>query len=287
MREICRKVWVLFLLVIFFLCISLSGCATKPLSPERKRFGASEIVKIETRPKVTEQFILIRPSNPVASVILFAAGRGKLELGSFAGKPTLGRGDNFLVRTRKDFAEQGLVVAVLDVPSDHKARGINSLFRISVEHVQDIKAVVSYLKKKANLPIYLVGSGEGTFSAANGAINIGEEIGGLILASSLTRTPKNWKMHRSYPRGILNLDLDRITVPTLVVSHKQDICGFSPPADAAEIEEALVNSRRAEVKYFTGGKVPDLEPCYPQTAHGFYGVEKQVVSAIADFIKSK
>jgi len=47
---------------------------------------------------------------PVASVILFTGGQGVLQL-------TRG---NFLVRNRRRFAEHGFLVAVVDVPSDHK-----------------------------------------------------------------------------------------------------------------------------------------------------------------------
>ena len=37
---------------------------------------------------------------------------------------------NFLVRTRNMFAARGLMVAVVDAPSDHK-EGMNAVFRMS------------------------------------------------------------------------------------------------------------------------------------------------------------
>ena len=100
----------------------------------------------------------------------------------------MGWGDkNFLVRTRKDFARHGLMVAVVDVPSDQNwKRGINQstkrkeIFRMNNEHAQDIKAVAAYLKNEVNIPVWLVGTSWGTVSATNGATRIKEGIGGLF-----------------------------------------------------------------------------------------------------------
>ena len=75
-----------------------------------------KILTIPSRPGVTESFVLIRPAEaPVASVILFMGGRGALGLSR---GPLGPRNTNFLVRTRQRFAERGLLVAVVDVPSD-------------------------------------------------------------------------------------------------------------------------------------------------------------------------
>jgi hypothetical protein len=75
-----------------------------------------ELKMIKTRPGVTQSFLLIRPSDkPIASVILFAGGHGRLALSPQG----IGWGeDNFLIRNRKRFAQQGFLVAVIDAPSD-------------------------------------------------------------------------------------------------------------------------------------------------------------------------
>jgi hypothetical protein len=65
-----------------------------------------EVRTIPTRPGVTQAFLLLQPADrPVASVILFAGGHGRLNL--TPGDIGWGRG-NFLVRTRRMFAEQGI-----------------------------------------------------------------------------------------------------------------------------------------------------------------------------------
>ena len=159
---------------------------------------------------------------------------------------------------------------------------------MSHDHAQDIKAVVAYLKKAANIPVWLVGTSWGTISATNGATRIKEGIDGLVLTSTMTRAHEKWPrlQKKIYREGVLSMGLERIAVPTLIVSHKEDQCFGTPAEDAPRIKQGLVNSPRAEILYVTGGKEPLSDPCNPLCPHGFYGIEEQVVSAIADFIKS-
>ena len=116
-------------------------------------------------------------------MILFAGGHGGLGLKS-ASAMAWGAG-NFLVRTRDAFAAQGLMVAVIDAPSDQRG-GMNAIFRMSGAHAQDIDAVAAYLKKEAAVPVWLVGTSMGTFSAAGGAIGA-KSVDGLVLTSTITR----------------------------------------------------------------------------------------------------
>jgi len=297
MKITSRKIACIILTITIYALLSVV-CATTSSAKDSKK-PESKLIQIETRPGIKQKFILIKPDNPVASVILFAGGHGILNLTSFLGKPSVGWGENiFVVRTRNDFAKHGFMVALIDAPSDKQSDktppfiGLNTMtkdneyFRASTEHAQDIKAVASYLNNEAKIPVWLVGTSFGTFSAANGAIRIREGIKGLILTASLTRTPPKWPIYKRYPNAIINMEFDRITVPTLIVSHKEDKCFATPPEDSQKIQEALINSPKVEVKYFTGGKPPLEESCHGLSAHGFYGIEGQVITAIADFIKS-
>ena len=73
---------------------------------------------LKTSRGVRQSFLLTKPDNPAAAVILFAGGHGALGL-TGAGKMKWGAG-NFLVRTRGMFAEHGFMVAVVDAPSDRQ-----------------------------------------------------------------------------------------------------------------------------------------------------------------------
>ena len=120
----------------------------------------AELVSLPTRAGVTQDFILVQPTAgaPKAAVILFAGGGGALRLAS-SGAAT--KNGNFLVRSRNLFADAGLLVAVPDTPSDHGS-GYGKLFRSSDEHASDIAAVIAYLRAKALVPVWLVGTSLGT-----------------------------------------------------------------------------------------------------------------------------
>ena len=93
--------------------------------------AGATLVSIPTPRGAKQAFILIKPDKPVASVILFAGGHGALGLKS-ASAMAWGAG-NFLVRSRNLFAAQGLMVAVIDAPSDQQD-GMNAIFRMSSAH---------------------------------------------------------------------------------------------------------------------------------------------------------
>ena len=243
--------------------------------------SSAELVSLKTRPGVEQKFILIKHKAPQASVILFAGGKGALNLTSMLGKPTVGWGKkNFLVRSRKVFAKNGLQVAVVDAPSDRQfERGLRDGFRNSPEHVADIDHVIMYLREQANVPVWLVGTSRGTESATHIAINSKQKPDGLVLTSSM-----------SVPNGtgtaVTEMDLKPVKMPVLIVAHSDDKCEVTPPQGAADIAEKLMQAEKVEVKLFSGGKRPTSKPCKAMSKHGFIGIEKQVVNYISDFIKS-
>ncbi len=243
---------------------------------------AADLVSLETRPGVQQRFMLIEPEGaPVASVILFPGGKGALQLSSVFGHPTMQWGkNNFLVRTREQFAAQGMLVAVVDAPSDmQSSTGMLGGFRASAEHVADIDSVISYLRAKTEAPVWLIGTSRGTESAVHVAIHSTQALGGLVLTSSMT-------VPNSDGVAVTDMDLDRIQIPTLVVAHVADGCSKTPPAGAQEISESLANASAVEVRLFDGGDTPRSKPCQAMSQHGFLGIEADVVTAISQFISS-
>jgi pimeloyl-ACP methyl ester carboxylesterase len=244
----------------------------------------ASLVSVQSPRGIKQAFILIKPQKPVASVILFAGGHGALGLKS-ASSMTWGA-KNFLVRTRDRFAAQGFMVAVVDAPADQQgSSGMNAIFRMGGAHAQDIGAVVTYLKKEANVPVWLVGTSMGTFSAAGGGVAL-KNIDGVVLTSSITRSKPNWKIASSHPNGVASMRLAAITVPTLIVSHRKDGCDITPAGDAPKLTKALSKSRKVDVVILDGGSPPQSKPCEAMSQHGFLGIESQAVSRIAQFIKA-
>ena len=98
--------------------------------------------------------------------------------------------------------------------------------------------------------------------------------------------PRYFAEDNSDGRPVTDLPLDRIRVPALVVAHEDDECWATPPDGAERIAEGLVNAPKVAVKMFSGGDPPLSKPCHARSAHGFLGIEQDVVAAIAAFIKS-
>src|SRR5215475_12735202 len=181
------------------------------------QIGTPTLVSIQTPRGVTQAFILIEVDNPVASVMLFTGGHGALGLKSASSMKWGSEG--FLVRSRDKFADHNFMVAVVDAPSDQQ-QGMNAMFRMSGAHAGDIGAVAAYLRKQADVPVWLVGTSMGTFSAAGGAIGA-RGVDGLVLTSTITRAKPQWKIARSHRNGVASMPLQAVTVPTLVVSHRR------------------------------------------------------------------
>lgn len=242
----------------------------------------ASLVSLQTPRGVKQSFLLIRPERPVASVILFAGGHGALGLKS-ASTMKWGK-DNFLVRSRDKFARHNLMVAVIDAPSD-KQGGMNGVFRMGSAHAGDIGAVAAYLKKQADIPVWLVGTSMGTFSAAGGAI-AAKNVDGLVLTATITRAQPQWSIARSHADGVASMPLQRIRVPTLIVSHTKDACTITPAADAPKLRKGLANAKPVDVLLLSGGDPPRSDPCEAMSQHGFLGIEGEAVNRIAEFVKA-
>jgi pimeloyl-ACP methyl ester carboxylesterase len=244
--------------------------------------ASADLVSIHTPRGASQAFILIKPETPVATVILFAGGHGALGLKSAT---TMNWGAaNFLVRAREKFASQDLMVAVMDAPGDEQ-KGMSAIFRMSEAHAGDIAAVAGYLKAQADVPIWLVGTNMGTFSAAEGAIAV-KAVDGLVLTSTITRARPGWRILQSHSDGVASMPLARITVPTLILSHRKDGCDISPPADAPKLTKRLTKAAKLNAVLLDGGKPPQSEPCEAKAPHGYWGIEDQAVETIAKFVKA-
>lgn len=242
------------------------------------------LVCLPTRTEVTQSFLLEVPDQAKAAVLLFAGSAGHLGLESVDGRPRIANGNNFLVRSRHLFAQAGLIVATLDAPSDQSG-GMDAAFRLSPEHAEDVAAVVAYLRKQASLPVWLVGTSQGTLSVARVGAQLGHQIDGVALTSSISRSGGRQSYHGAVaPQGVLTLGLEGLAVPVLVLAHADDACGVTPADDASRIIDHLEQSPRKSLRVLHGGDPPRSGPCDALSAHGYLGIEPEAVQAIADFV---
>jgi pimeloyl-ACP methyl ester carboxylesterase len=239
---------------------------------------AQRVVDIPTRPGVTQRFLLIDPGNPKAAVILFPGARGGLRMLPSGRIQQLG--SDFLVRARSMFAAHGLLVALIDAPSDRQHAPYLYGFRQTPRHMADIKAVIAWLKKYANVPVWLVGTSRGTQSAAFVTTQLPPAEGGpdgLVLTSTI--------LVDKLARPVLEMPLQRITIPVLVVHHKRDGCAQCPYAELPRLMDRLSASPRKELITVDGGQSHG-EACEGFAYHSFNGIQAEVVGKIARWIEA-
>lgn len=239
--------------------------ATPSLAAENR------LVELSTRPGVSISFYYMKQDACKATVVLLPGGSGSI--GMKNGVPAA---NNFLVRSRDYFAATGLNVALVETPSDQD--DLDYSFRISPEHIEDLRHVAVFLKKDAGLPVWLVGTSRGTISATAAAIAFGnEELAGIVLTSSVTSKKKSGAV----PYQILEL----ISIPVLVLHHEYDGCKVCDPRDASLITRGLKNAPVKKAILVAGGANPRGDPCKGSHWHGFVGMEKEAVEIISNWIK--
>jgi len=237
-----------------------------------------QIVDIPTRPGATQRLLVLKPPQPLASVVLLAGGHGGLRLLP-DGTIQWGK-SNFLVRTRRLFAEQGLLVAVVDAPSDRQTPPYLQGFRQTDEHTADLKAVIAWLRGQAAVPVWLVGTSRGTQSAAHAAIQLAGSGGpdGLVLTSTILSDRKG--------RPVTAMALDTLRIPVLVVHHEQDGCALCAYGDVPALMRLLSHTPRHELMPMQGGDNLG-DPCEALAYHGFNGLDAELVPRIAAWMLTK
>jgi len=241
--------------------------------------AGQQMVTVDTRPGVTVRVLLMTPETAAkGTLVIFPGGNGAGHLTDPQGKIRLS--GNFLVRSAGLFVHQGLVAAIVDVPSDH-ANGMDFLFRSSQEHVEDIKKVLDGLGEKLAKPIVLIGTSAGTISVGSfGTSQKDPRLAGMILTASIGAS-------RGRGGSLVDFPLEKMAGPVLFVHHKQDACWASPFKGALKIRDRVAKSAKTDFIEVMGGDPPISQPCEAKSTHGFLGKEREVVSAIADWIAGR
>jgi alpha/beta superfamily hydrolase len=236
-----------------------------------------QVVDIPTRPGVMQRILVLVPEKPKACAVLFAGGHGGLQIGK-DGALSWGT-NNFLVRSQRLFAEKGIMTILIDAPSDRQSAPFLAGYRQKSEHVTDVKSVISWVREKQpKLPVWLIGTSRGTQSAAY----VGTELAGnsegpdgLVLTATILSDGKS--------RAVLEMPLEKLTIPVLVVHHKEDGCSHCKFEKTTQLVERLSGSQRKDLQSFVGG-IDKGDPCEALSHHGFNGLENDVVGSIVAWI---
>jgi pimeloyl-ACP methyl ester carboxylesterase len=198
---------------------------------------------------------------------------------------------NSLVKSQTYFHNNEIATALVDAPSDYQDRDGLGGFRIHSDHAADIGKVITDVRRRTNLPVWLIGTSRGSISAANAASRLSGPAApdGLVLTSPVTSGYvggyKEW-----VEQTVFSTSLDAIKIPTLVIAHAEDKCVRTPPELASNITQKI-SSARKKLIMITGG--PDWDggtsrkACRGKSPHGFLGKRKHVVLKIIDFMHAK
>jgi hypothetical protein len=196
--------------------------------------------------------VLLRPTDPKASVILMPGGDGRIGIG--AGGTITGELNNQLVRTRMSYFQRGIAVLIVDADVD--------LSR-AVQYMAEIKR-----------PVTVIATSRGTLRAARG-IAAGARPDALVLTSGFLT---NESGGRENVANILGTPKD---LPhTLVIHHRHDSCHWTLPAGVDPFIHWAAG--RAQVEWLDGG-ANSGDPCRARAYHGFNGLDDRVVSLAAGF----
>jgi hypothetical protein len=186
--------------------------------------------------------------------------------------------DNFVVRTRALWVARGYAVVIPDAPLNREnMRGLRS----SPAYAALVDALVEFARTKIiEGPVFLLGTSQGSIAAMNGAAHARPgQLAGLVLTESVSRLGGS---HET----VFDADPAAVRVPALVVANRDDACDVAPPTDAPKIAHSMVNSPGVRVLIVSGGIKHSHEACGSLTPHGYYGIEQQAVSQIADWMEA-
>ncbi|MGE0715743.1 MAG: alpha/beta hydrolase [Alphaproteobacteria bacterium] len=240
--------------------------------------SAESVVEIESRGQRIRA-LLEAPANPVGSVILLVGGHGKLDIEP-SGAIGWG-GGNQLARTRSSYAAAGFATLLPDIAPDLKTPGgVVAGYRLGQPHGRDLGALVQYMRG-VKTPVVVVATSRGAPSA--GAMLRHSSGGGrpdaLVMTAGMLMPAGNQPNFRNAIGG----DAAPARLPLLLVGHKRDECAYTRPASIDEFR--AWHGGAVDVIMLDGGSPGRGDPCQAQSAHGFLGLDREVVDAVTGWIR--
>ncbi len=134
------------------LCAALALAITSPLAAQQTT--ANEFVIDLNLPDGTRERVLYAaPAHPQATLVMLPGGAGELGLRRDG---DIRHDDNFVVRTRSLWVTQNYAVLIPDTIDRENLRGLRS------------SAEVQLARTKATVPVFLLGTSQGSIAAMNG-----------------------------------------------------------------------------------------------------------------------
>jgi pimeloyl-ACP methyl ester carboxylesterase len=218
----------------------------------------------------SERVLYASPTNPRAILVMFAGGPGNVEIDD-SGR--IGRmAGNFLMRTEPLWLAQSFAFVTIGSSSSLMGQ------RHTPAYAASIAGAIDFARTRANAPVWLVGTSQGSIAAANGAAHLPGRVAGVVLTSSVAS-------RSSSGETVFDSNLGAIAVPALVVVNRGDGCASAGPAPAPQMLAALAGSPRKEIISVESHDIRS-DPCEAMSPHGYLGIEADVVQRISDWIRA-
>ena len=249
---------------------------SKPRAPAGE--ASEQIVDIRLSSGELQHVLILAPLHPRAAIVMLPGGSG--DIGIERGGD-LRHDNNFVVRSRGLWVARGYAVLIPDSIDHANLRGERSAPPFAQLITDLITYARSSLAPPAVLPVFLLGTSQGSIAAMNGAAHAAPgTLAGVVLTESVS------VMGGSH-ETVFDAAPERVRVPALVVANADDRCNVAPPSMAPRIAAAITNSPNVEVKTISGGETKSAKACGSRTPHGYYGIEDRVVDLISRWIDAQ
>jgi pimeloyl-ACP methyl ester carboxylesterase len=218
-----------------------------------------------------QRVLFVVPPKPKAAIVMLPGGSGNIGL-TRGGH--IRHHNNFLVRSIGLWNARGYAVLIPDAIDGSDLRGLRS----SPPYAQLVARIVDFAHDQVAVPVFLLGTSQGSIAAMNGAAHAPlEGLAGVILAESVS-------VLGSSRETVFDADPQEVRVRALVLANQDDRCDVAPPSMAPQIATAMTHSPDVKVEMISGGVSKSSQDCGPLSPHGYYGIEEQVVSVIDNWI---
>ena len=208
-------------------------------------------------------------------IAIFPGHPGILKLRAENGQPQYDQRGNFLVRSRRHWLDDEILIAVIDAPSDQWATFTQD-FRATARYGSDIGSLLTQISKRFPVAEWtFVGTSEGSISAFHAArMN-------AALAKRVVLTASVWGPTNNGP-GLSGARFEQLAAPLLWVHHEDDPCQYTSYRDAKRYAERSMSP----LVTVRGGGPEKGAACQAFSHHGFVGVERAVVLAMRSWVKT-
>ncbi|TCV96383.1 hypothetical protein EC912_102734 [Luteibacter rhizovicinus] len=236
-----------------------------------KHGAGTQVFNLQLQGGGSQRVLYTSPARQRATLVMLPGGSGDVGIESDG---DVRHGDNFVVRTTQDWIDRGFAVLIPDALDHDNLRGLRS----SPEYASLVSDLVAAAHDRADGPVFLLGTSQGSIAAMNGAAHAREgSIAGVVLTESVSI------MGGSH-ETVFDADPARVRIPALVVANRSDQCDVAPPGEAPHILASMTHSPDKRIIYVEGGEQKSKKACGSLTPHGYYGIEQTVVGEIANWL---